>query len=191
MTPSTKAVLAVAFAAVSATIAARPTMAEPQPIEINRLPWVPVEAWRDLGVAGVHDFGDVLLASTVTDLSGAWALNGLPTDQTRRLIVARLPNAYQGLRIGGDIQRFNHLGFAPIDGLPVRLLADSQTPKTYFGSNDTLISSDTTHCVAENACGDYRLPGATTVDQQGIVIALTAADVYSGYRGWLWEATID
>lgn len=192
MNRSAKATLAFVFAAVAATVAARPTMAEPDPIELNRLPMVPVEVWYDFTGNGIHDFGDVRIASTYTDIGGEWRFLGLPTNHTNRLIVARLPNANQGIRIGGDLQRFNHLSFAPIDGVPVRLLADTAAPTSYFGLGDDLIDSDPTHCIGDNLCGDYRLDGTVTTHAQGIVMALSGlAASYDGYRGWLWEATIN
>lgn len=192
MNRSAKATLAFVFAAVAATVAARPTMAEPDPIELTRLPTVPVEVWNDFNGNGSHDFGDIKLATAYTDLSGEWKFTGLPTNHTHRLIVARLLTTNQGIRIGGDLQRFNHTGFAPINGVPVRLLSDSQAPTSFFGLNDHLIASDTTYCIGQNACGDYRLQGTVTPDAQGIVMALSGvAATYDGYRGWLWEATID
>lgn len=188
----TNATLAVVVAAVIATVAARPAMAEPDPIELDRLPNVPVQLWKDANANGSHDPWDTLVASTFTDLNGYWAFTGLPTNQTNRLVVVGLSGALQGVRIGGDLYRFNAFGFAPIDGIPVKLLADSNAPTTYYGSNDYQVDWDTTHCVGAYKCGDFRLQGETTVDAQGIVLALSGTPAsYSGYRGFLWDATLD
>lgn len=192
MNRSANATLALVLAAVIATAAARPAMAEPDPIELDRLPNVPVQLWKDANANGSHDLGDILMATTWTDLNGYWSFTGLPTNQTNRLVVVGLPGGFQGMRLGGDLYRFNAFGFAPIDGVPVQLLADTASPTSYYGTNDYQVDWDTTHCVGAYKCGDFRLQGETTVDAQGIVLALSGAPAsYSGYRGFLWDATLD
>lgn len=192
MNRTAKSLAALALATLTAAAMARPTHAEPDPIELDRLPGVTVQVWRDYGTIGDHDPMDMLLATTWTDLSGYWAITGLATNHTNRLIVARLHSHQQGIRIGGDVYRFNHLGFAPIDGAPVELLADAAQPTTYYGGSDAVIDTDVTHCVGENKCGDFRLRGATSADPQGIVVGLSGTPAsYSGYRGFLWDATHD
>lgn len=192
MTGTAKSLAALALATLTAVAIARPTHAEPDPIELDRLPGVTVQLWRDFGTIGEHDPMDMHLATTWTDLNGYWAVTGLATNHLNRLVVARLHSHQQGIRIGGDIMRFNHLGFAPIDGAPVELLADEAQPATYYGGSDGVIDTDVTHCVGEGKCGDFRLHGATTPDAQGIVVSLSGtAASYSGYRGFLWDATED
>lgn len=186
------ATLAVALAAVVATVAARPAMAEPDPIELDRLPSIPVSIWRDVNTNGVHDSSDSLLASTFTSVDGLWQFTGLPTNQTHRLVVARLQPGQYGMRIGGDLYRSSGASFDPIDGASVKLLADSGFPSLYFGSNDNQVDWDTTHCVGNYKCGDYRLQNSTTAYSHGIVLAFSGtAASYSGYSGWLWDATLD
>lgn len=192
MKRSAQATLAVVFAAIIASVAARPAMAEPDPIELTRLPGVTVQVWKDVAPFGSHNLGDILLATTWSDMYGYWAINGLPTNQTNRLVVARLQTFHQGMRIGGDLYRFNAFGFAPIDGVPVSLFSDSAAPTTYFGTNDNLIDADSTHCVGDYKCGDFRLQSVNTADAQGIVLGLSGTPAsYSGYRGWMWDATLD
>lgn len=183
-----------ATALVGAAVIGLPSSAnaEPIPIDLQRLPVVPVEVWNDINASGSHDFGDTLLATTWTDLQGAWAVTGLPVNHTHRTIVFRVPGAHQGLRIGGDLQRWDAYGFTPINGVPVKLWSDSQSPTTYFGPGDNLIASDTTRCLGPGECGDFRLQGVNTAEVQGIVLAVSGTPAsYSGYRGWLWDATYD
>lgn len=192
MNRAAKTVAALALATLTASALARPTHAEPDPIELDRLPGVTVQVWRDFGTIGEHDPMDMLLATTVTDLSGYWAFTGLATNHMNRLIVARLNGYQQGIRIGGDVYRFNQFGFAPIDGAPVELLADEAQPTTYYGGSDAVLDNDVTHCVGAYKCGDFRLRGATTPDAQGIVVGLSGTPAtFSGYRGFLWDATHD
>lgn len=186
------ATLAVALAAVVATVAARPAMAEPDPIDLDRLPNVPVQLWRDVNANGSHDSADSLIASTSSSFDGQWQFNGLATNQTHRLLIVRLDASQQGIRIGGDLYRFNGYAFSPIDGISTKLLSDSGFPSWFFGSNDAQIASDTTHCAGNYKCGDYRLQSTATSFSQGIVLALSgSAASYSGYTGWLWDATLD
>lgn len=186
------ATLAVALAAVVATVAARPAMAEPDPIDLDRLPNIPVSIWRDVNTNGIHDSSDYVLATTYTGLDGQWQFTGLPTNQTHRLVVIRLDSQQYGLRVGGDLYRSSGFSFDPIDGTPVKLLADTGFPSMYFGSNDTQVDWDTTHCVSNYKCGDFRLQNSTTAYSHGIVLALSGtAATYSGYAGYLWDATLD
>lgn len=192
MTRTAKSLAALALATLTAAAMARPTHAEPDPIELDRLPGVAVQVWRDFGTIGEHDPMDMLLATTWTDLLGYWAITGLPTNHANRLIVARVNGHQQGLRIGGDVYRFNQLGFAPIDGAPVELLADSAQPASFYGGTDEVIDADVTRCVGLYKCGDFRLHSTNTDHAQGIVVVLTGTPAsYSGYRGFLWDATLD
>ncbi|MEO8083301.1 MAG: hypothetical protein ABI780_05720 [Ardenticatenales bacterium] len=192
MNRSAKAALAFVCTAVVATVAARPALAEPDPIELDRLPFTPVQIWRDVNANGSHDFGDLLLATTYTDPNGFWQVSGLPTNPTSRLIVIKLLEPYKSTRVGGDLFRNSSTGFDPIDGVRVSRRSDNHSPFTYFDDGDNLVVSDTTHCVEEFYCGDFRLLGTNTTDAQGIVIPLTGTPAsYGGYHGFLWDATLD